>query len=125
MEDISTCVTFLSDDNAYVGGDVIVFKQFENDSLFLSYVLNTQGAKFEKARFSKGEIIVHTYGSKLKEIRIPIPPKPEQIDIVQFLENASQKIATAISLKGQEIEKLKEYKASLINEAVTGKIKVC
>jgi len=34
------------------------------------------------------------------------------------------KIATAISLKEQEIEKLKEYKSVLINSAVTGKIKV-
>ena len=38
--------------------------------------------------------------------------------------SVSSKIATAISLKEQEIEKLKEYKSTLINSAVTGKIKV-
>jgi type I restriction enzyme S subunit len=32
--------------------------------------------------------------------------------------------ATAISLKEKEIEKLKEYKATLINGAVSGKIRV-
>jgi hypothetical protein len=32
--------------------------------------------------------------------------------------------ATAIYFKEQEIKKLKEYKASLINSAVTGKTKV-
>lgn len=49
----------------------------------------------------------------------------ERTQIVDYLEqNISTKIATAISLKEQEIEKLKEYKASLIDAAVTGKIKV-
>jgi type I restriction enzyme S subunit len=52
-------------------------------------------------------------------------PKAELIDIVGFTETSSQKIETAISLKQQEIEKLKEYKSSLINSVVTGKVKVC
>ena len=123
-EDIGKCVVFLNDKIAYAGGDVIIFKQTENDSLFLSFTLNTEGAKFEKARYSKGEIIVHTYGSKLRNIYIPIPSPTEQIEISAYIESASYKIETAISLKQQEIAKLKEYKSSLINSAVTGKIKV-
>jgi type I restriction enzyme S subunit len=61
----------------------------------------------------------------LKRLPVVIPPIEEQIEIAQHLEIATSKIATAISLKEQEIEKLKEYKATLINSAVTGKIKVC
>jgi type I restriction enzyme S subunit len=56
---------------------------------------------------------------------IAVPSILEQKQIVEFIESATIKIATAISLKEQEIEKLKEYKATLINSAVTGKIKVC
>lgn len=56
---------------------------------------------------------------------IPIPPIKEQKEISKWIENASQKLSTAISLKEQEIAKLKEYKSTLINSAVTGKIKVC
>ena len=41
------------------------------------------------------------------------------------METASQKIETAIGLKQQEIAKLKEYKSSLINGVVTGKVRVC
>jgi len=65
------------------------------------------------------------YLVNVSEVKIAVPPLKEQFEIVQYIENITTKIATAISLKGQEIEKLKEYKASLINEAVTGKIKVC
>lgn len=60
----------------------------------------------------------------LKNFLIPFPPKKEQKEISKFIDNATSKIATVISLKGKEIEKLKEYKASLISSAVTGKVKV-
>jgi type I restriction enzyme S subunit len=43
---------------------------------------------------------------------------------LSFIEKLKNKIINAISLKEQEIEKLKEYKATLINSVVTGKIKV-
>ena len=60
-----------------------------------------------------------------KHLQIPIPPKEEQKNIVNYIENITKKIETAISLKQQEIAKLKEYKSSLINSVVTGKVKVC
>ena len=59
----------------------------------------------------------------LKRLPILLPPIDEQQAIADHLENVEDKIATAISLKQKEIEKLKEYKATLINSAVTGKIK--
>ncbi len=73
-----------------------------------------------------------TYGSKMPRANsdfignqlIPIPQKEEQTQIAKFIENATTKIATAISLKEQEIDKLKEYKMSLIDGVVTGKVKV-
>lgn len=48
----------------------------------------------------------------------------QQKQIVSYLENLESKIAQSISLKEQEIEKLKEYKTVLIDSAVTGKIRV-
>lgn len=55
---------------------------------------------------------------------IIVPPLEEQKQISIFIEIGIQKIATSIACKVKEIEKLKEYKATLINSAVTGKIKV-
>ncbi|QXP71274.1 restriction endonuclease subunit S [Polaribacter sp. R2A056_3_33] len=56
---------------------------------------------------------------------IVIPSMEEQKEISAYIETASKKIETAIGLKQQEIAKLKEYKSSLINGGVTGKVKVC
>ncbi len=56
---------------------------------------------------------------------IAIPPLAEQSTIVDFIETKSTKIETSITLQQQQITKLKEYKSILIDNAVTGKIKVC
>lgn len=61
---------------------------------------------------------------EVRKMSITLPPKSEQIAIAEHIESITQKISTAIGLKEQEIEKLKEYKASLINSVVTGKVKV-
>jgi type I restriction enzyme S subunit len=51
-------------------------------------------------------------------------PLEEQTAIVTHIQTQTTKIDKAIALQQQQIEKLKEYKATLINSAVTGKIKV-
>ncbi|WP_207420232.1 restriction endonuclease subunit S [Desertivirga brevis] len=61
------------------------------------------------------------YISKLK---VPIPTKSEQEEIISFIEFCNLKADSAIIIKTKEIDKLKEYKATLINAVVTGKIKV-
>ena len=60
-----------------------------------------------------------------KALNLIKPSLSEQKEISEYIEAASQKIETAIRLKQQEIEKLKEYKSSLINSVVTGKVRVC
>ncbi|PDS22716.1 restriction endonuclease subunit S [Flavobacterium branchiophilum] len=59
-----------------------------------------------------------------KSFRLIKPKIEEQKEIVEYIETATTKIATAISLKEQEIEKLKEYKMSLIDGVVSGKVKI-
>lgn len=51
-------------------------------------------------------------------------PIEEQKRISDFIKNSFEKAQKVIYLKEQEIERLKEYKSTLINSAVTGKIKV-
>lgn len=70
-------------------------------------------------------MVPHIAPADIKNFQIPIPPLSEQKEISAYIETASQKIETAIGLKQQEIEKLKEYKSSLINGVVTGKVRVC
>ncbi len=58
-------------------------------------------------------------------IHIPVPPMEEQKSIVQRLEKKLQPVDSAIAKAKREIDLLREFKQSVITEAVTGKIKVC
>lgn len=56
---------------------------------------------------------------QIKNIFLPIPPISEQQKIADYLDKRCEKIDTAIDNQKQIIEKLKEYKQSLITETVT------
>ena len=91
------------------------FKYYINDStLFLDQIRNT----------SNSTTIEVIYGVTLKDIKIPIPSKNEQLQIVDYLNLKTKEIDDLIQLVQNKIDLLKEYRQSLISEVVTGKIKV-
>jgi restriction endonuclease S subunit len=73
-----------------------------------------------------------TYGAKMPRanwdfignLKIPLPNKEEQKKIIEFLSKKSNEIDDLVSKIKEQIQKLKEYRQSLISEAVTGKIDV-
>lgn len=69
-----------------------------------------------------GTTFMELSNKELKNIILPSPSISEQQEIVSYIEQNTEKIDRAIAQKQQEIEKLKEYKATLIDSAVTGKI---
>ncbi len=65
--------------------------------------------------------IPHFTKDKLSSMPIPLPPLSEQQAIATYLESKCTDIDRLIAVKQQKIEKLKDYKKSVIYEAVTGK----
>lgn len=62
--------------------------------------------------------------NKLAELPYPVPPVDEQNLIVEYINKQLDKSNEVIALKKQQLEKLTEYKKSLIYEYVTGKKEV-
>ena len=62
--------------------------------------------------------------SFLSRYPLVVPPLKEQQQIVEYLDEQTQKIDKTISIEEKRIELLKEYRQSLISEVVTGKRKV-
>ncbi|MGN0262141.1 MAG: restriction endonuclease subunit S [Eggerthellaceae bacterium] len=56
--------------------------------------------------------------------RIPLPSVGEQKEIVSYIDAKTAEIDSLIADKQRQVELLKEYRKSLISEAVTGKFKV-
>ncbi|QTA78120.1 Type-I restriction modification system methylase [Desulfonema limicola] len=94
---------------------------------YYHYLFRTRICSAELKKYSRGimEMRLRLYFDKFGVINVPYPPPPEQTAIVAHIEKETTKIDKAITLQQKQIEKLKEYKATLINSAVTGKIKVC
>ena len=103
--------------------DTMFYANAKNNNIvkFLFYVATTIPFGY----YSTATALPSMTQSDLNNHPISRPPIEEQKEIVEYIESATQKIETAISLKQQEIEKLKEYKSSLINSVVTGKVNVC
>ena len=62
--------------------------------------------------------------SDLEKLKIPVPPIEQQYVIASYLDAKTAEIDSLVADKRRLVEKLKEYRASLVSEAVTGKFKV-
>ena len=89
---------------------------------YLWYSLNVSLEElFIKSKGSTFEAVTVT---DVQNLLIILPPKNEQDDIVNFLDKKTAEIDGLVIEIKKQIEKLKEYRQSLISEAVTGKIYV-
>ena len=64
------------------------------------------------------------YGHMLFAMQIGYPSYNEQCEIMSALREQTTKIEAALDSLKNQISKLKEYKTTLINSAVTGKIRI-
>lgn len=71
-----------------------------------------------------GISVPHISGDQIGDFICPLPIIDEQNQIIQYLEQKLSEIEKAKELLLTQIEQLTEYKTTLINDAVTGKIKV-
>lgn len=87
---------------------------------FLTYLFNETSITNEQFILaSNATTIPVIYSDYLKNIKIPYPPLSEQKAIADYLDDRCGKIDDFIAKQKAVIEKLKEYKQSVITEAVT------
>lgn len=91
---------------------------------FLLYYLMSSSAEGEKDQYLKATAQPNISMTIIRSLRIVLPPMNEQIEIVAYLDRKTEEINQLIQIKKNKIEKLNEYKKSLIYEAVTGKVEV-
>lgn len=89
---------------------------------FLRFVFLGMHQEFEK--LSMGSTIPTIGLPLVRKFTIPYPPREDQNKIVDYLNHKVSNIDELISANEQMADKLREYRRSLISEAVTGKFKV-
>ena len=118
-EEIGKCAAYISRIPAYAGGDNIILRPFQDNSIFLSYFLNTVGRRYLN-RLGQGDSIVHIHAENLKKVYIPIPPLAEQEKIAGILGTWDEAIEKLSDL----IEQKKLLKKGLMQRLLTGKTRL-
>ena len=110
------------EDKAYVNQRVGIIRTKQYG--FIKRMFATYGFANYVTLSSAGSAQPNISSDGILNFYIPLPPISEQQTIADYLDQRCSEIDELISIKQQKIEKLKEYKKSLIFECVTGKRKV-
>lgn len=116
----------IAQNNGLCSGEILVLRN-KNSINFKKYIFyrllsydfinivnsSTCGSKMPRAEWSF-----------ISSLKINVPPKKEQEEIVDYIEKETSKIDRTIELYKRQIELVKEYRTSLIASAVTGKIDI-
>ena len=98
-----------------------------NDSFnsnYLKYCFSSNIIFEQYSRLAIGSTLLALTIKKIKKMLITFPPCFEQKQIADYLDSKCEKIDFTINKKQKLIDKLAEYKKSLIYEVVTGKKEV-
>ena len=93
------------------------------DERFASYLLKSMDSRLLFHGMAEGVRKILSWADIRRE-KIPVPPLREQTEIADFLEEKSAEIDTTIEGIKRQIELLGKYRKQVINDAVTGKIRV-
>lgn len=91
---------------------------------FLQRILESNLSQNQLKILTNKSTIGGVYMGDLVELIIPVVPIKEQNKITDYLDKEIQQIVNCIDKQKLLIEKLKEYRASVISHAVTGKIDI-
>ncbi len=99
-----------------------VFKPLENENIeYLNYVFQLTEFQKELRKYASGilEIRLRLAASDILKQEVAFPSKAEQKKIVEYLHQKLSNVDKLIDIQQAQIDKLKEYKQSVITEAVT------
>lgn len=103
---------------------VILTRKGNFNSLWYCYCLNSQVIKRQIDIVKYGAAQEQFNLSHMIEFSVPVPPLPEQQRIAAYLDEKCARIDALLAEKDELLDKLAEYKKSLIFECVTGKREV-
>ena len=93
------------------------------DDRFLELLIEESQVVIEQLKLkSNGTTIEVIYQDSLKNVTVFLPPIHEQLSIAAYLDMKTNKTDLLIYQIETSISLLREYRASLIHHAVTGKI---
>ncbi|EAJ0235448.1 restriction endonuclease subunit S [Campylobacter upsaliensis] len=108
----------------FAGYHTIILKPkiSEINDLYFSFLFDSFGIRSQIRKEVCGVKVFSITKSILKEIQCLLPPLQEQEEIAEFLDSKVAQIDLVIEKTKKQIKLIKEYKNTLINEAVCGRV---
>lgn len=113
--EIGKCAAYISNNETYAGGDIVILEKHNQNPVFLGYMLNAPRIQQQKASRGQGDAVVHISGKQLGEIQVPLPPLVEQNEIAAALTDIDSLIVRTEKL----IEKKKAIKQGMMQKFFT------
>ena len=111
-----------------ISPDYSVFRKLGNDTHteYFESILRSSACRRELRIRAKGivEGFWRLYTDDFYDIRLPVPPVPEQRQIMASIDGQTVEQNTAIARLEREIALLREYRTRLVADVVTGKLDV-
>ena len=76
------------------------------------------------SRLKTGQGVPHLFQKDIKNFLVLLPPLKEQKNLIICIKDMNTRVSNLLKDIEDQIQKLKEYRQSIISEAVTGKIDV-
>lgn len=125
--ELGRCALVTQQENGWLcgtGSMKLSFKRNLVNSEYMAILLSTRGICDWLSLESVGATMDNVNTSILANLPLPLPPKAEQSNIVEYINTESAIIVQAVARAEQEIELIEAYRTSLIAHAVTGKVDV-
>ena len=125
FEGCGNCVCIDTSEPIYAGYHTILAKR-DNDQheQYLAYLFASSKWRGQLRSMVNGVKVYSVTQSLLRAVIVLLPPKNEQIEISDYITKRVVLIDTAIKRYAKRIKLLQERKQIIINEVVTGKVKV-
>ena len=123
LEDLGHSCFYARHDIGLIGGEQFLLKpKNQNFGKYIYYATKAFSSYLQ--RYATGLKVFRFNLDDLKKIYIPDISLVEQQKIAEFLDKETARIDISVLKQKSLIEKLKEYRSSIISHAVTGKIDV-
>lgn len=120
-EEIGKCAAIIDDHIVYAGGDLLIFVPDKPiHPVFFGTLLNSPEVCKQKAQRGQGDAIVHIHANSLSKIRVTIPDYEEQTAIAELLLSTDREI----DLLETEVTKARKIKQGMMQQLLTGKIRL-
>lgn len=103
-----------------IGQDTVVMTETKADSKYIFYALLSAPTEMQVRRASTGSTFGRINLAFIRDLRIPLPPRGEQSQIAKLLDN----LEARLKVEASSAEKLSTTKTGLMQDLLTGKVRV-